>query len=65
MSNIKDTIIHLTSELKKMILYKNESILSETYELFGGDNNVTVYLSNYATKTDTKNISHVILQLLH
>ena len=59
MSNINDTIIHLTSELIKMILYKNESILSETYELFGGDNNVTVYLSNYATKTDTKNVSHV------
>ena len=31
----------------------------EPYEQFGGDINVTVDLSNYATKTDTKNISHV------
>ena len=29
------------------------------YEPFGGDNNVTVDLSNYATKVDIKNITHV------
>ena len=29
------------------------------YELFGGDINVKVDLSNYATKKDIKNISHV------
>ena len=29
------------------------------YEPFGGDINVTVDLSNYATKTDLKNISHI------
>ena len=29
------------------------------YESFGGDINVKVDLSNYATKTDLKNISHV------
>ena len=29
------------------------------YEAFGGDINVKVDLSNYATKTDIKNISHV------
>ena len=29
------------------------------YETFGGDINVNVDLSNYATKTDMKNISHV------
>ena len=29
------------------------------YERFGGDINVKVHLSNYATKTDIKNISHV------
>ena len=28
-------------------------------EPFGGDNNVKVDLSNYATKTDLKNVSHV------
>ena len=38
--------------------YKNESIFSKTYEPFGGDINVKVDLSNYATKTDIKNISH-------
>ena len=31
----------------------------EPYELFGGDINVTVDLSNYATKTDLKNVTHV------
>ena len=29
------------------------------YEPFGGDINVKVDLSNYATKADMKNISHV------
>ena len=29
------------------------------YEPFGGDINVRVDLSNYSTKTDIKNISHV------
>ena len=29
------------------------------YETFGGDINVRVDLSNYATKTDIKNILHV------
>ena len=29
------------------------------YEPFGGDVNVKVDLSNYATKTDLKNVSHV------
>ena len=37
-------------------MYKNESIFSQTY---GRDINVKVDLSNYATKTDIKNISHV------
>ena len=31
----------------------------EPYELFGGDINVTVDLSNYETKTDLKNVTHV------
>ena len=29
------------------------------YEPFGGDNNVKVDLSNYATKTDMKYVSHI------
>ena len=31
----------------------------KTYEPFGGDINVVVDLSNYAAKTDIKNISHI------
>ena len=33
--------------------------LPKPYELFGGDINDKVDLSNYATKTDLKNVSHV------
>ena len=40
-------------------MYKNESIFSRPYEPFGGDINVKVDLSNYATKVDNKNVSHV------
>ena len=29
------------------------------YQAFGGDINVKVFLSNYTTKVDIKNISHV------
>ena len=32
---------------------------SKPFEPFGGDSNVKVDLSNYATKTDLKNVSHV------
>ena len=32
---------------------------SKLYEPFGGDINVKVDLSNYATKTDLKNLTHV------
>ena len=31
----------------------------EPYKPFGGDINVTVDLSNYATKTELKNVAHV------
>ena len=40
-------------------MYKNESNFPKPYEPFGGDINVKVDLSNYATKTDLKNVSHV------
>ena len=33
--------------------------LPKPHEPFGGDINVKVDLSNYATKTDLKNVSHV------
>ena len=35
------------------------------YEPFGGDINVKVDLSNNATKTGLRNVTHVILQILH
>ena len=42
-----------------IVLIKNKSIFPKPYKPFGGDINVKVNLSNYATKTDIKNISHV------
>ena len=38
---------------------KMSKFYPEPYELFGGDINVTIDLSNYATKTDLKNATHV------
>ena len=46
-------------------LYKNESIFSKTYELFGGDINVKIDLSNYATKAYIKNIFPIDIQVMH
>ena len=40
-------------------LIKMSKYFPKPYEQFGGDINVKVDLSNYATKTDVKNISHV------
>ena len=39
--------------------YKMSQYFPKPYEPFGGDINVKVDLSNYATKTDIKNIAHV------
>ena len=41
------------------IKYKMSQYFPKPYEPFGGDINVTVDLSNYATKDDIKNITHV------
>ena len=64
MSNGKVMIIHLISGLIKKIWYniivqKLNQYFPKPYEPYGGDTNVKVDLSNYATKTDIKNISHV------
>ena len=40
-------------------LIKINQYFPNQYEPFGGDINVKVDLSNYATKADIKNISHV------
>ena len=52
-------IIHLIVALIKKTLYKMSQYFPKPYEPFGGDINVTVGLSNYATKDDIKNITHV------
>ena len=39
--------------------YKMSQYFPQSYEPFGGDISVKVDLSNYATKTDIKDISHV------
>ena len=40
-------------------LYKMSKFFPKPYEPFRGDINVKAELSNYATKADVKNISHV------
>ena len=45
--------------LNAIPLYKMSQYFPKPYEPFGRDINVKVDLSNYATKADIKNISHV------
>ena len=67
MSNRKDMIIHLIAGLIKKKLnwmkfscIKMSQYLRKPYEPFGGDINVKV-----VAKSDIKNISYVILKVLH
>ena len=68
MSNGKVMIVHLIAGLIKKIqsnewiqfhCIKMSQYFPKPYEPFGGDSNVKVDLSNYSTKVDIKNISHV------
>ena len=52
-------IILLIVGLIKKTLYKMSQYFPKPYEPFGGNINVKVDLSNYATKDDIKNITHV------
>ena len=52
-------VILLIAGLIKRILYKMSKYFPKPNEPFGGDINVKVDLSNYATKADIKNVSHV------
>ena len=52
-------IILLIVGLIKKTLYKMSQYFPKPYEPFGGDINVKIDLSNYATKDDIKNITHV------
>ena len=42
-----------------MSLYKMSQYFPKPYEPFGEDINVKIDISNYATKADIKNISHI------
>ena len=55
MSNGKLVIINLIVGLIKETLYKMSQYFSKPYKSFAGSINAKVDLSNYATKTDTKN----------
>ena len=52
-------IILLIVGLIKKTLYKMSQYFPKPYEPLGGDIDVTVDLSNYETKEDIKNITHV------
>ena len=54
MLNGKVMIFHLIAGLIRRILYKMSQYFPKPYEHFGGDINVKVELSNYATKADLK-----------
>ena len=59
MLNGKVIIIHLIVGLIKKTLYKMSKYFPKPYKPFGGDINVKVDLSNYATQADIKNATHV------
>ena len=67
MSNGKVMIVHLIGGLIKkrlciiplIVRIKMSQCFPKPYESFGGDINVKVDLSTYATKTDIKSISHI------
>ena len=54
MPNWKDVIIHLTVRLIKNTFYKMSQCFPKPYRSFGGNINVKVDLSNYATKPESK-----------
>ena len=58
MLNGKVMIIHLIVGLIKKI-YKTRQYFPKPYKPFGGDINVKVDLSNYATKADLKNATGI------
>ena len=59
MINGRVMIIHLIVGLTKKTLYKMSQYFPKPYKPFGGDINVKVDWSNYATKADIQNITHI------
>ena len=52
-------IVHLLVGLIEKTLYKMSQYFPKPYEPFGGDINVKIDLSNYATQTDLKKATGV------
>ena len=52
----KATVIHLVVGLIKNTSYKMSQYFPKSYKSFGGNINIKVDLSNYATKLDLKKI---------
>ena len=59
MSNRKDTMIRLIVGLIKRPHIKMRRYFPKPFRSFGGNINVKVSLSSYATKTDLKNLTHI------
>ena len=59
MINGKDLTIHLKVGLIKKACIKMSQYLPKLFRSFGGNINFKVDLSNYATKTDLRNVTHV------
>ena len=59
MLNGKDMIILLIVGLIKKTLYEISQYFPKPYKNFGGNINVKVDLSNYATKTDLRNATGI------
>ena len=59
MSNERVIIILLIAGLIKKTFYKMSQYFPKPYEPFDGDINVKIDLSNYATKANIKNITHM------
>ena len=57
--NGKGMIIHLIVGLIKKFLYEKSQYFPKPFRSLGRNINVKVDLSNYATKTDLKNVTHV------
>ena len=68
MSNGKDMIVVLIVELIKKDLIPHIKMsyhFLKPFKSFGGNIDVKVDVSNYATKTDLKMLETLILQVLH
>ena len=59
MSNGKNMTLHLIVGLIKRPRIKMSQYFPKPFKKFGGNINVKVDISNYATKIDLKNVRHI------